>query len=286
MRVGIRLPNETGPEPDAIRRLATMAEELGFDSIWLDAHVVAPARIESRYPLSPSGKTSLRAESSYADPLVVLAYAAAVTERLRLGTSVIPMLSVDPLSLAKRAATLDLVSGGRLELGIGAGWLLEEAVILGRPTDHPNARMAEAIDLMRTGWREGVFEWHGRFYDVPRVGIHPLPPQRDRVPLWIGGMGESAVRICVEKGAGLMLSRATPQVAASFKARLRAAPSGGLLGCSLGFSPADDVATWRATARAYRDAGVQLLMIGGRTADLPEDRLSLFAREVLPELSA
>src|SRR5205085_2648504 len=135
-----------------------------------------------------------------------LAFAAAVTTRIRVGTAVVPYMSTHALGLAKQVATLDRLSGGRVELGVGAGWLAEEALALGLPVDRPTARMSEAIDVMRTAWRDGQVEWHGTYFDFPQVGVEPRPVQAENVPIWIGGIGPSALRVAVAKRAGLLLS--------------------------------------------------------------------------------
>jgi alkanesulfonate monooxygenase SsuD/methylene tetrahydromethanopterin reductase-like flavin-dependent oxidoreductase (luciferase family) len=164
------------------------------------------------------------------DPFITLAFAAGVTSRVRLGTAVVPLLATHPLALAKQAATLDVLSDGRAELGLGAGWLMEEATLLGHPTDHPSARLAESIDILRAAWRSGTFEWHGRYFDIPPAGIYPQPLQRDALPLWIGGIGDAAVRIAAQHNAGLMISRGSAPRAADYRGRQTHRPAAPVCG--------------------------------------------------------
>ena len=283
MRVGVRLPNDSGPTASAIRAVATLAEECGYDSVWIDAHVVVPATITSRYPLAADGRPRLREDAPFPDPFTTLGFVAALTTRIRLGTGVVPFNTTDALTLAKRAATLDALSDGRLELGIGAGWLKEEPRALGRPDDHASARMEEGIDIMRAAWRHGRVEWRGRFHSFSRVGVFPRPPQGDGLPLWIGGVGREATRIARERGAGLMLSLATPEEAGRFRERLGDGAKALRLACSMPLVGSTE--EWRDAARHYRDAGVDLVVIGRRSGTARElAELRAFASDVLPAL--
>jgi probable F420-dependent oxidoreductase len=137
--------------------------------------------------------------------MVALGFVAGITERIRLGTAVIPLFNRDPLSLAKQAATVDFLSDGRLELGVGAGWLAEEAALLGHPTDHRSKRLAEAIDILRAAWSPDPVEHHGTFYDIPAVGVSPKPPQGAELPIWIGGTGPAAIDTTVSRATGNIL---------------------------------------------------------------------------------
>jgi probable F420-dependent oxidoreductase len=220
LRVGLKLPN--GIDGEKLRSLAIAAESIGVDSLWLDAHVAVPAQIESAFALNASGKPPFSYRDPFSDPFATLAFAAAVTSRIRLGTAIVPYLSSHVLLLAKQAATVDLLSNGRFELGIGAGWLSEEGRALGHPVDHPTARMAEAIDLMRAAWRDGQVAAHGRFHEFETMGVEPQPPQRDGLPVWIGGVGPAALRTAVAKNAGILLSNPTNEAVRHAAAALSA----------------------------------------------------------------
>src|SRR5689334_16407229 len=137
MRIALRLPKNHAAGSGALREFVLLGEELGFDSLWTDAHAVIPASVTTQYDLAALGRATFGLTVPFPDPFVVLAFAAALTTRVRLGTAIVPLTSSHPLLLAKLAATLDVVSDGRMELGLGAGWLMEEAHVLGHPTDHP-----------------------------------------------------------------------------------------------------------------------------------------------------
>lgn len=221
LRIGLKLPN--GISGHDLRALATTAESIGIDSLWLDAHVAVPAHIESRFGLNASGRAPFSHHAPFADPFATLAFAAAATSSIRLGTAVVPYLSSHALQLAKQAATVDLLSNGRFELGVGAGWLAEEGRALGHAVDHPTARMAEAIDLMRAAWRDGEVAADGRFHRFGTMGVEPRPVQREDLPVWIGGVGPAALRTAVAKNAGILLSNPSPEVVHSAAAGYSAA---------------------------------------------------------------
>src|SRR5437879_6609088 len=195
------LPSYIRPSRETLLAAARTAERLGFDSVWTNSHTVVPASFKPRYPYSENGVPSWNAETDWADAMTTLGFIAAATERVRLGTAVVPLIITDPITLAKQAATVDLLSNGRFELGIGAGWLLEEGRALGHPTDHRQARLAETIEVLRLAWSRPTFSYEGRFVKIPEVGVHPQPPQGERLPLWIGGQGDEAVRIAAEHRA-------------------------------------------------------------------------------------
>jgi probable F420-dependent oxidoreductase len=201
LHVGVVLPRG-GADGVALREVAVAAEDLGYSSIWSTEHIAIPMEIRSRYPFSDDGIPSFRADAKWFEGMITLGFAAAVTSRIRLGTAVIPLFNRDPLSLAKQAATVDCLSGGRLELGLGAGWLAEEAAVLGHPSDRRGQRLDEAIDLLRTAWVEHPVEHHGEFYDVPPVGVSPKPIQGADIPIWIGGASPAALRTTVSRAQG------------------------------------------------------------------------------------
>lgn len=210
MDVGFLLRGMYRVDPAVIRDLAQGAEAVGCASIWANEHVAVPGRFDSRFPYSPDGKAPLRVDSPLSDAIATLAYVSGLTSRIRVGTSVIPMTTRGPVTLAKQAACVDLLSGGRLDLGIGTGWLLEEAALLGMPANRRLARMAESIDIMRLAWGSPRFSYNGELYTIPEAGTNPLPPQGNSIPLWIGGASERIVRLASEKHAGVILSGDVP----------------------------------------------------------------------------
>jgi probable F420-dependent oxidoreductase len=255
MRIALRLPKVHAAGSAVLREFVLLGEALGFDSLWTDAHAVIPASVTTQYNLADLGRPTFGPTVLFPDPFVVLAFAAALSRRVRLGTAVVPLTSSHPLLLAKQTASLDVVSDGRMELGLGAGWLMEEARVLGHPTDHPSGRLAEAIQLLRAAWRDGSFEWHGRYYSIPPVGSYPPPLQGVRLPLWIGGHGRAAVRLAADSDAGLILSRVSPAQVQQRRARQAGLRVGVTL--TLHGGPED----WRRAALDYAEAGTDLLIL-------------------------
>ena len=150
MLIGAKVPN-SGPLP-AARGIGPMAAELeqaGFDSLWVSDHVVLPAVIESRYPFAADGKATWPSDTPYLDAMIALMAIAAATSRVRLGTAVLVLPLRQPVVLAKQAASIDVLSGGRLELGVGAGWLAEEFAALGVQFADRGALFTESLAIAR-----------------------------------------------------------------------------------------------------------------------------------------
>jgi len=274
------LPSYLRPSRETLLSVARVAERLGFDSVWTNSHTVVPASFKPRYPYSENGVPSWNAKTDWADAMTTLGFIAAATERVRLGTAVVPLIITDPITLAKQAATVDLLSNGRFELGIGAGWLLEEGRALGHPTDHRQARLAETIEVLRLAWTRPTFRYDGRFVKIPEVGVHPQPPQGERLPLWIGGQGEAVIRIAAEHDAGLFIWLQTPERVAEYGRKLRALrPDAPLAACV--WTPQEE-RLWEGQVRPMEDAGVDLMVIGRRYDDRQVSELERFAAEFIP----
>lgn len=284
MRVGVYLPILSAASRDAVLAYARGAESLGFDSLWTNSHTVVPVAFEPHYPYSDDHRPPWNATSTWLDAMTTLSFVAAVTERIRMGVAVVPLITTDPLTLAKQVATIDLLSNGRFELGIGGGWLTEEGRALGHPTDHRTARMEETIGILRKAWGQPTFEHSGRFWQLPPLGINPKPPQGARLPLWIGGHGDEAVRIAAEHDAGLFvwLPR-RPERLAEYHRKLRARSRTVPLAASLVLAEVEG--RWLEAAREMRDAGADLLVIIRRYDDRAIDDLTRFAVDVLPKLA-
>ncbi len=195
MRFGIFFAN-TGRavSPDGAAALASIAEENGFESLWAVEHVVVPADYRSTYPYDPSGRMPGREESPIPDPLIWLTWVAAASGTIRLGTGILILPQRNPVVLAKETATLDFLSGGRVILGIGVGWLQEEFTALGVPFPDRGARTDEYIEALRVLWRGGESSYQGRFVDFQRVQSYPKPAQPGGIPVAVGGHSEAAAR--------------------------------------------------------------------------------------------
>jgi probable F420-dependent oxidoreductase len=180
--------------PEGAAALASIAEDNGFESLWTVEHVVVPADYRSVYPYSPNGRMPGAEESPIPDPLVWLAWVAATTRTLRLATGVLILPQRNPVVLAKELATLDLLSSGRVTLGIGVGWLREEFDALGVPFDDRGARTDEHIQVLRALWRQPETSWDGRVVHLDRVKSYPKPAQPDGIPIAVGGHTPAAAR--------------------------------------------------------------------------------------------
>ena len=229
MQIGVNLGHETQRDGHGMRRLARAVEAGGYDALWTSEHLAIPAEFSSTYPYTAGGRPQFDPTTSFASAMVTLAHVAAVTERVRLGTGVIPMFAHNPVALAKDAASVDRLSGGRLELGVGAGWLVEEAHLLGNPTDHRWARLGEAVNIMQKAWAQAPFEHHGHFWDIPPTYVRPAPAQSAGIPIWIGGTGKQTLQTLAAVGArGAFLASAEATKVADVRARLGAEKQIGL----------------------------------------------------------
>jgi len=188
--------------PDQLENLARTAEEVGIESIWTVEHVVIPVGYESKYPYDPSGKIPGPENVPIPDPILPLAFAAAVTKRLRLATGILILPQRHPIYVAKEVATLDVLSGGRVILGIGVGWLQEEFDALGIPFEERAARTRESVAAIRSLWREAPEPFEGRFFRWPALESNPKPVQRPGVPIVVGGHTDLAARRAARYGDG------------------------------------------------------------------------------------
>jgi probable F420-dependent oxidoreductase len=203
-------------------RLARLLESLDYESMWTFEHVIVPESYESVYPYSPTGKLALGPDDAFVDPLIALSFVAAATERLRLGTGVNILTQANPLYLAKQASSIDHLSGGRLILGLGVGWLQEEFHALGVPFARRGARADEYIDAMRQAWSGEPVDLRGEFVDWTGFKMLPRPAQPQGVPIVIGGTTDAAIRRVVGKGDGWYVIHRDLDDFSSHMERLRA----------------------------------------------------------------
>jgi probable F420-dependent oxidoreductase len=208
MNFGLMFAN-AGPfsEPETAVGLAQLAEELGFESLWTVEHVVVPTGYESPYPYSPTGKMPGGEGVPIPDPLIWLAYVAAATTRIRLATGILILPQRNPLILAKELATLDRLSGGRVELGVGVGWLEEEFDAIGVPFARRGARTDEYIDVLRRLWREPETEYAGEFTNFAPLKSYPKPATADGPRIHVGGHTAVAARRAGRLGDGFFPGR-------------------------------------------------------------------------------
>jgi probable F420-dependent oxidoreductase len=216
MEFGLHLPN-AGPfanGPDIVRT-AQRAEALGFHSVWLFDHLFTPVQLESKYPYSPDGSYAMTPEFPFFDPVAVMGVVAGATQRIHFGTRVLIPTYRHPVVLAKELATIDAVAGGRMILGVGAGWMAEEFDAVDVGLDDRFVRMDEHLALMRAAWQQGVSEHRGHFYSHVKAGFGPQPPgEGNTIPLIVGGHGDAALRRAARYGDGWAVSASGPDMAA------------------------------------------------------------------------
>ena len=201
MKFGLAFASSVGLDPQSALDITRAAEAAGFESVWGGEHVIMPTGIESAYPYTPDGKIPATPDTPIPDPLIWLAYVAAAAPSLRLGTCILILPQRNPLVLAKELATLDALSGGRMELGIGVGWMKEEFDALGIPWERRGARTDEYIEAMRLLWSDSRVEYHGEFVDFDEVTCAPRPPGGD-IPIIVGGDTDRAVSRAARHGNG------------------------------------------------------------------------------------
>lgn len=211
MRFGIVFANSgPGTLPEHAAGLARMAEENGFESLWTVEHVVVPAGYDTDYPYSRNGRMPGGEDVPIPDPLIWLSFVAAHTKTIVLGTGILILPQRNPLVLAKATATLDVLSNGRLRLGVGVGWLEEEFDALAVPFAERGARTDEYIEALRVLWRDPEPTFDGRFVSFTKAKSYPKPSSPDGIPIVIGGHSKSAARRAGRLGDGFFPALTTP----------------------------------------------------------------------------
>ncbi len=203
MKIGLMFVN-SGPfsNPDLLAHLAVTAEKCGVESLWTVEHVVIPQGYQSPYPYSKSGKIPGGEDVSIPDPLIPLGFVAAVTSKVKLATGILILPQRHPLYTAKEVATLDVLSHGRMILGIGSGWLKEEFDALGLDFHKRGALTDEAIQAMRAVWNENPSSYRGKHFSFGPLMSFPKPIQKGGVPIHVGGHSPAAARRAGKYGDG------------------------------------------------------------------------------------
>jgi probable F420-dependent oxidoreductase len=253
-------------DPEGAASVAKAAEDAGFESVWTAEHVVLP---DPQVPPSP-----VPAQTRLLDPAVALAHAAAHTATIRLATGIIILPQRNPLVLAKEMASVDVLSGGRLIFGIGAGYLRPEFEALGAPFEDRGERTNEYIEAIRALWTQEAPRFEGRFVSFGGIDAQPRPFQKPHPPIVVGGLSPPALRRAVRQGNGWYGFALDVDAAAACVARLRAAQQRVERPQELG--PLEISVTPSApldpdTARRFQDAGVERLVplaLAGNAEDL------------------
>jgi probable F420-dependent oxidoreductase len=289
MRIGFSLLNNWGmDDAQALVGLAIRADELGFDSVWVHDHVFNVGHVLDRIGGKP-----------YYEPLTVLGFVAARTSRVRLGTSVLVLPYHNAIRLAKTAATLDVLSGGRLVMGVGVGLIQQEMEAMGSAYAQRGAITDESIAVMRALWMQDEPRFEGKHYRFAGMKFSPKPLQKPSIPIVIGGVSRAAIRRAARLGDGWQPLGMSPEALGQGIATLREeARACGRDASQIPISIAMSMAKARAgrhalgttpdeiikNAESYARIGVETLVISANTGDPNEARaaLEMVAREVLP----
>jgi probable F420-dependent oxidoreductase len=284
VHVGLFVPAATpGATPASLQALAAGAEARGVHSLWVPEHVIA----FDREP-APGRRRVLGGETGTLDPFVLLGYLAAVTDTIRLGTGVTLISQRQPLFTAKEAATVDHLSNGRLDLGVGVGWIRQEFEALGLRREDRGRLADRNLEIMRTLWVDAVSEYHGHGYDLGPSRAYPKPVQLPHPPVHVGGHSDAALRRVARSGQGWYAFDLDP---ADFAARAetldRVLAEHGRTRAELQVSvcpflrPCD-----RDTLRQYRDAGAdQVILLAVADPVTPHEFLDRVARDAVEPAS-
>ncbi|GBE24790.1 MAG TPA: LLM class F420-dependent oxidoreductase [Actinobacteria bacterium] len=285
MRFGIVFAN-TGPyaDPDTAVAMTQAAEQAGFDSVWTVEHIIWPEEYNSTYPYHPSGKMQGNTTTAIPDSLTWLTWVGANTTTLKLATGILLVPERNPLVLAKAAATLDHLSGGRFELGIGVGWLKEEFEALGVPFERRGARTDEYIAAMRVLWAEDNVSFAGEFTNFSNVTSRPHPVN-GAVPIVVGGHTDAAARRAGRLGDGFFPGRGSFDDFVRLKEVMNnAAERAGRDPAEIELSlPMPAGADPRADIEALIDLGVSRLMVPAYLfwGDTPDQSIPAFAERMM-----
>ena len=203
MDVGVFVPLGNGnASPEILRAVGRETEDRGFESIWVPEHVVLFDEYSSAYPYSADGKFPGGADSGMLEPLQALTFLAAVTDRVRLGTGICLVPQRNPVYTAKAVTDLDSLSGGRVDFGVGVGWLREEFEAVAMPFEERGRRTDEHLQVMKSLWCDEVSEFHGELYNLDPCRMYPKPIHTPHPPIHVGGESDAAMRRVARHGQG------------------------------------------------------------------------------------
>jgi probable F420-dependent oxidoreductase len=202
VKIGLFVPLGNGSTPSLVRSIGREAEARDFESLWVAEHVVFFDDYASEYPYADNGRFPGGGDTGLLEPLTALAFLAAVTDRIRLGTGICLVPQRNPVYTAKQVVDVDVLSGGRVDFGVGVGWLEEEFDVLQVPFAHRGARTDEYLEVMTSLWQDDVSEHHGTYYDLPPCRLYPKPVQLPHPPIHVGGESPAALRRVAKHGQG------------------------------------------------------------------------------------
>lgn len=203
MQIGLFLPTASPfADPDWLRTIGTEVESRGIDTVWIPEHVVQFSDYASKYPYSPDGKIPSGPQSGMLEPFTTLSFLAACTTSVRLGTAICLLAQRNPVYAAKEISNLDWLSKGRVDLGVGVGWLREEYEAVGVPWERRGPRTEECVAVLKTLWCDDVSSYEGEFYDFRECSMYPKPVQDPHPPVHFGGESPAAISRAARIGQG------------------------------------------------------------------------------------
>ena len=216
MKYGVVFPQtEIGTDRSVIRDYAQTADELGYDYLLAFDHVLGAN------PDRPGGWSGgYTYEDTFYEPLTLFSYLAGITERLELTTGIVILPQRQTVLVAKQAATLDVLSGGRLRLGVGVGWNEVEYEALNKDFHNRGKRQEEQVEVLRLLWTDRLVDFHGQYHSIPDAGIHPLPIQQP-IPIWFGGSSDAALKRMARLGDGWIPHSYPPEKLAAMLDQIR-----------------------------------------------------------------
>lgn len=284
MKIGV-VPINIGVPGDVMIQHAQLAESAGLESVWTFEHVIVPVDYASKYPYNESGKMGAAPETPFLDPLIALTAIAANTKTIRLGTGVNILSQVNPLLMAKQAASLDAIAGGRLMLGLGIGWLKEEFAAMGVPFERRGARFDDYVAAMRKVWSGDVVEHDSDFLNWHGFKSYPLPTG---LTVHIGGNKGKAFERVAKLGDGWFAPTADPEKLAPQLETLKAACADAgrdmaeiEISCMWGMNGGVDM------VKQFEDLGVSRLIVPvlDPTAGPPADIIKKLGDEVVGKVN-
>jgi probable F420-dependent oxidoreductase len=220
MEFGVLLPTlGTHASRDAIRRVATTAEEYGFDAVWAGDHVTFPAEIPDEYPFSPTGESPFHVSQNAYDVFTVLSYLAGVTDSVEIGSNTCIVPYRHPVALARNALSVEALSDGRFDFGVGTGWMRTEFEVLDVPFEERGSRTDEFLELFERACAEGELSFDGPHHSFQETGFRPTP-DRGRPKTWIGGRSGAAFRRVGQFGDGWTIFWDRPEDVAAARERI------------------------------------------------------------------